>query len=226
MERKPRRRTRARILEAGLRLFNEFGEPNVTTARIADELGISPGNLYYHFRNKEEIVNDLFAGFARQIDETLAAPARAAADVEDLWLFLHLLFELTWKYRFLFRDLNDLISRNRTLELRLKAILEHELRTLRAICEALEAKGQMRAGPREIEAAATNMVVVATYWLSFEYVRDPRHPDEARSASRGIYQVMSLIAPMLIGRGRALFDRLAVQYISDRGVELRSGEGG
>ncbi|GAB4179381.1 MAG: TetR/AcrR family transcriptional regulator [Rhodocyclaceae bacterium] len=226
MQRKPARRTRARILEASLRLFNDFGEPNVTSAVIADELDISPGNLYYHFRNKEEIVNELFAGFARELDETLAAPARPAADVEDLWLFLHLLFELIWKHRFLFRDINDLVSRNRTVEMRLKLIVGHELRTLRAICEALRAKGQMRASEAEIDAVSINMVVLATYWLSFEFVRDPRHPDEAGALSRGIYQVMSLIAPLLTGRGRALFDRLAVKYIADRDLQLRSGERG
>src|SRR3990167_4603141 len=101
MEKKPKRRTRERILEASLRLFNEFGEPNVTTTVIADDLNISPGNLYYHFHSKNEIVNALFAEFEREIGETLALPSRRAPNVEDMWLFLHLLFEGIWKFRFL-----------------------------------------------------------------------------------------------------------------------------
>jgi AcrR family transcriptional regulator len=212
-QRKPKRRTRERIVEAGLRLFNDFGEPNVTTAVIADELNISPGNLYYHFRNKDEIVNALFAEFQREIGETLAAPARETPGVEDIWLYLHLFFELVWKYRFLYRDLNDLLSRNRTLEIHFKEILAHKVRTARIICEGLVSRGEMRAGRGELEALSTNMVVVATYWLSYEYVRDPRHLNENAALARGIFQVMALASPFLVGRARELFDELAKNYI-------------
>ena len=55
------RRTAERILEVTLDLFNRFGEPNVSTTLISAELGISPGNLYYHFRNKDQIVERLTA---------------------------------------------------------------------------------------------------------------------------------------------------------------------
>ena len=180
MEKKPKRRTRERILEASLRLFNEFGEPNVTTTVVADDLNISPGNLYYHFHSKDEIVNALFAEFEREIEETLAAPARRAPNVEDMWLFLHLLFEAIWKYRFLYRDLDDLLSRNRLLEVHFKQILAHKVKTAAALCEGLVATGEMQASRGELQALATNMAVIATYWLPFEYARDPRRRDALR----------------------------------------------
>ena len=213
MERKPKRRTRERILEASLRLFNDFGAPSVTTAAIGDELNISPGNFYYHFRGKDAIVNTLFGQFERDLEHVLAMPTARAADVEDIWLFLHVMFETIWRYRFLYRDLNNLLSHNRLLETHFKRLLEQQVRIIAALCEALAARGEMRVARAEIEALAMNVVVVMTYWLSFEYARNPRNPQPSEILARGAYQVMVLMAPFLSGRSRALFERLAGEYL-------------
>jgi len=131
-----------------------------------------------------------------------------------VWLFLHLLFEAVWKYRFLYRDLNDLLSRNRLLEVHFKRLLEQKVRTATALCEGLAARGELRARPGEVRALATNMVVVMTYWLSYEYVRNPRHLQEGEMVARGACQVLALVAPFLADRSRALFERLAAAYVS------------
>ena len=165
MNRKPPRRTRERILDVSLRLFNDFGEPNVNTTQISEEMKISPGNLYYHFKNKDDIINCIFQEFEREIDQLLAVPTGRSANVEDAWLFLHLLFEQIWKYRFLYRDLNNLLANNRTLEIKFKELLNEKVQVARRLCEGLKSAGELSASPHELEALATNMVVVATYWL-------------------------------------------------------------
>ena len=216
-ERKAPRRTRERILATSLRLFNEQGEPQVTTSAIADELGISPGNLYYHFRNKDDIVNALFEQFERDIDALLELPARRDADVEDAWLFLHLLFETIWRHRFVYRDISDLLTRNRRVETHFRGIVERKERAARRLCDGLAAAGQLRAGDFEIDALATNMVVVTTWWLSYEYVRDPRRfgqPDHQGAAlARGAFHVLALTGAYLTGDARTLFERLSREYL-------------
>jgi len=196
----PPRRTAQRILDVTLELFNRFGEPNVSTTLISAELGISPGNLYYHYPAKDELVNALFARF----QQALATLLRAADDVrhvEDAWLFFHMLFECIWQHRFLYRDLNDLLSRNRRLETQFQVVLVDKARAVRAVLAALARGSALRIGARETETVATAMVVVLTYWLSYEYVRDPRHalePERADAAlARGAYHVLGLLAPYL-----------------------------
>lgn len=213
MEKKPKRRTRERIIETSLRLFNDFGEPNVTTTVIADEMNISPGNLYYHFHNKDEIIEEIFVTFEREIEETLAAPTRRLADVEDIWLFLHLLFEQIWKYRFFYRDLNDLLTRNRLLEIHFKQIMGHKVHTATILCEGLVSTGVMRATTAELRALATNMTVIASYWLSFEYACDPRGRVESGRIGRGVYQVMAMLSPFLLDEAKGLLERLSREYL-------------
>ncbi|HMX10270.1 MAG TPA: TetR/AcrR family transcriptional regulator [Burkholderiaceae bacterium] len=212
-EPKPKRRTRERILETSLQLFNTFGEPNVTTQLISDELEISPGNLYYHFRSKDEIIESLFGQFERRIETTLAAPQSRVPDVEDIWLFLHLVFEGIWEYRFLYRDLNELLSRNRLLETHFQRIVAHKIQTAQVICEGLVGTGDMSASTAEIHTLAVNMTLIATHWLSFEFVRQPRKAIDTDALARGAFHVMSLAAPYLQGRSRLLFERLATQYL-------------
>ena len=122
-------------------------------------------------------------------------------DVEDAWFFMHSLFELIWQHRFLYRDLNDLLSKNRRLETHFQTVLKGKTRAIKALLDGMSRTGAVRIDSREVEATATSMVVVLTYWLSFEYVRDPRRalePENAQSALlRGAHHVLNLLVPYL-----------------------------
>ena len=183
MVKKAPRRTAARILEVTLELFNRFGEPNVSTTLISAELGISPGNLYYHYPAKDELINSLFDRYEKALNELLNA-SDSVRDVEDAWFFMHTLFELIWQYRFLYRDLNDLLSKNRRLETHFQWVLKNKTRAVKAMLDSMSRFGAVRIDSREMETTATSMVVVLTYWLSFEYVKDPRNALEPESGTQ------------------------------------------
>ena len=205
-------RTRARVLAESLRLFNERGEPNVTTGMIAEALNISPGNLYYHFRNKEQVVEELFARFEERIGMEPGPASSGPEAIEDLWLYLHLMLEGIWDYRFLYRNLDDLVARNRKLRDRFNRIADRKFAAVVALCEGLVRARLMRAREDEIRALAANVLVVSTYWLNFRALRGGR-ASEAADIGQGACQVMALVAPYLAEEARAHLDRLGRNYI-------------
>ena len=215
MAKKAPRRTAERILEVTLDLFNRFGEPNVSTTLISAELNISPGNLYYHYPAKDELINALYDRYESALSELLNA-SDAVRNVEDAWFFLHTLFELIWKYRFLYRDLNDLLSKNRRLETHFQGVLKNKTRAVRSMLDGMSRSGTVQIDAREVDATATSMVVVLTYWLSYEYVRDPRHALEPENAQlallRGAHHVLNLLVPYLEPAQRLHLQSLVQAY--------------
>ena len=205
------RQTRKRILDASLAMFNTQGEPNVTTNHIADELEISPGNLYYHFRNKDDIIEQLFGEYEQRIDAALAAPEGRLPGLEDVWLQLHLVFECIWDYRFLYRDLIDILSRNRRLRIRFARILRRADDRAHAVMRGLSQAGVMRASAAELDAAATNILVIATFWLNYASVRGGK--DEQVAIRDGIVQVMMSLAPFLRDAERVHLNNLTRAYL-------------
>ena len=197
---KPPRRTAERILATALDLFNRYGEPNVTTTLIASDMGISPGNLFYHFPAKELLVNALFDEYVHDMDQLLPAAADVR-DMEHAWFFMHSLFELIWRHRFIYRDLNDLLSKNRHLEGQVKGVLQRKQQAFEAMLSGVQEQGLLSQGAFERQSCATHMVVLLTWWLSYEYVQNPRHALEDtnadHSALRGAQQVLGLLLPYL-----------------------------
>ncbi|GIX35756.1 MAG: TetR family transcriptional regulator [Lysobacteraceae bacterium] len=204
------RRTRERILELSLALFNERGEPNVTTNHIADELEISPGNLYYHFRNKDDIIEQLFARYEERMDQALIRPEGRLPDLETIWMQLHMVYECIWDYRFLYRDLVDILARSRKIRMHFSRILRRATENARDVLGGLVSAGVMRASAEEVEALATNILVVATFWLNYSSVQGEK--DEQRAIRAGIRQVMMLLAPFLRDAERVHLHTLCRAY--------------
>jgi AcrR family transcriptional regulator len=210
----PGRRTRQRILDTTLALYNTHGEPQVSTSLIAAELGISAGNLHYHFRRKDELSAALLDRFVAEFDALLPPPGWRADHVEDAWLMLHVLLETLWHYRFLFRDLSGMMARDRRAGQRLATVFERAVEASRGICLGLVERGLMTATGAEIDALAGNIAVVSLYWLSFDSARHPRGDTSGKAMPRGVYQVLMLVAPFLQPDSRMHLERLATEYLA------------
>ena len=98
----PRSKTKEKILKTALGLFNNEGESAVSAVDIASVMGISPGNLYYHYKGKDEIIIELFADFEEEIRQVLSSPVREPLKMEDNWVYLYIIFEEIFDFRFFY----------------------------------------------------------------------------------------------------------------------------
>ena len=189
-------------------MFNRDGEPNVSTNHIADEMDISPGNLYYHFRNKEDIVVSLYEQLQSKLDAHRVTPAPTdAPELDRVWFYLHLIFETIGEYRFFYRDLVNILSRYRKIERPFKRMLRRELESLEAICIALGNAGTLRASRTEIAALSSNLLLLMTYWYNFATLTG-----RAQEPADAVYHALSLLAPYLETDSRNAILALAERY--------------
>lgn len=201
-------KTRDRILECALQLFNQRGEPNVSTLEIANELEISPGNLYYHFHGKEPLVMALFERFQLDVSPLLDPPLDARLEAEDYWLFLHLIVERLAQYRFLFQDLSNLAGRLPRLAHGVRLWLNALKRTLAALLAHLKAERQLASDTQALGLLVEQITL--TLLFSLDYQRILGNDTDSRVV---VYQVMMLVAPHLTEDARELAERLAERYL-------------
>src|SRR4029077_14772428 len=102
------------------------------------------------------------------------------------------------------------------LEMHFQFVLQRKQKAVQAVLDGITAGSELAIDPRDAEPVATAMVVVLAYWLSFEYVRDPRHALEPESAGaallRGAFHVLRLLLPYFDQTQRDQLHAVAPEY--------------
>ncbi len=206
-------KTKERIVATALQLFNEEGEPNVTTNHIADEMDISPGNLYYHYRSKDDIIWQIFQNYEEKIRQVLSQKNVNYASLEDMWFYLHMVFEVIAEFRFLYRNLIQLMNRIDFLKRHFRRILAMKSQTALAIMTNLSEKNLLNADKQTIASLADQIALTATFWLNYSIAIYDDDFDEEKKLSHGIFHIMRMVAPFLTEKDKALLDELSTQYL-------------
>jgi AcrR family transcriptional regulator len=203
--------TRERILDAALALFNADGSHAVSTRHIATRLGISPGNLYYHFGNKEEIVLCLYQRIEAQLEAILTPQEGAPQSFDTVLLYLDAIFGHLWEFRFFYRDVNSLLRDVPGLKERYRELAERVRVRSRAIFDSMVAAGWMEATPEQLDILTTNAWILLTQWFTHRQVVERRRTIQSADIREGIRHLVALFSPLLRAPQRRQLERMAAQ---------------
>ncbi len=193
-----------RIIEMAIRLFNEQGTGAVSTNHIAEALSMSPGNLYYHFRNKEEIIRAILERMIARWEALYAFPEERPPRLTDVQQLVTENLGLVWEYRFFYRELSALVQRDPVLKSRYQQIRRERLAKLEALFQRLGSAPSPRSPqtPTSVTNLARLCWLISDYWLPFLEIDG------------------ELVLPEVIKQGVALYMQVLQPYIGEAGQAL------
>jgi len=187
---------KTRILEAALKLFNEQGSMHVSTNHIAAEAGISPGNLYYHFHNKEEIILALFQRMIPEWDANIGDLNKIEDGLAYIEKLLGTLYEVIWEYRFIHRELSPLLQTYSTVRALCVPMLKNRLGEIHSLILKLQQDGVLATeDPTRQESLANTMLFIPLFWLN--YLDAIGETPNAKNINKGIDMMRDIIATHL-----------------------------
>jgi AcrR family transcriptional regulator len=211
-----RMKTRDRILAAALELFNLQGERKVTTNHLAAHLEMSPGNLYYHFKNKQEIIYELFLIYEATVDSHLEVPVGRQLTIGDKLNYLQKVFQGLWEFRFIHRDMEHLLLGEERLHTRYREFFRRCQLKTEAIYQGLHDANIIQISSRDLEGLALNTWIVVTSWYSFlqcNLLLDGNESITEEMLKGGVYQIFQLERPYLSDEYRERVEAMQEAFI-------------
>ena len=199
--------TKKRILLAARTLFNDRGTSTVSTNLIAAEAGLSPGNLYYHFRNKKDIIRNLLEDYAKANEHLWVSGKDPAMELIELRENLLEAMRISWDYRFFEREILALLRADSKLKEAYTLTYKHRLEQWKSLGEHLVSSGMVRSpkAPSTIEDLALGIWLIGQSWVPFLDITGD--PSDAESVARGADLLLAFLDPYLTDAGsRAIMD--------------------
>ncbi len=209
-------KTKDRIIYGALELFNQDGERNVTTNHIAAHLEISPGNLYYHFRNKEEIIHSIFNNYAQEL-KTRFQPIHSdeQSQIPSLQVMLNYLdsiFVLMWSYRFFYANLPDILGRDPSLQLKYLKAQQDLNDNLIGIMNNFRHAKLIDLDDDELAALTKTLHLVSSCWINYQTVMSSDVKITETVIYQGMIQMLNVVRPIATELGRQQILELEKHY--------------
>ena len=184
-------KTRDRIIELAQVRFNELGYGNVTTASLATELGISEGNLWYHFKTKRDLLEAISERFLVAITERLTLRPQKGSDVIEGYIALISAYQRELlDYRFLYRDQADYGEHSQLVLENIAELYEASGRQFKAFFAEMVRVGVLEWPRSRLDALSVNTNILIRFGL--EYVRETQRSFESSAVSQTFLQHLTL----------------------------------
>ncbi|KCV75394.1 TetR family transcriptional regulator [Vibrio parahaemolyticus VP49] len=194
-------KTRDKIVYAALELFNQHGERNITTNHIADHIEISPGNLYYHFRNKQEIVREIFALYSAELLERFTPIQGSQESLTMLKSYLDSIFTLMWKYRFFYANLPEILSRDEQLHEQYIDVQEKLQANLIAIMQEFVSLKLLDVNEQQLKSLVCTLHLIACSWLAYQSAMASKTSITEQMVKQGMLQMLNVVKPVATEQG-------------------------
>ncbi|MEO0550666.1 MAG: TetR/AcrR family transcriptional regulator [Pseudomonadota bacterium] len=204
-------KTRDRILDTSLSLFNQEGEAALSAVDIANALEMSPGNLYYHFKGKEPIIEALFGRFEDEMTIILNGTHGAVESIEDNWVFVYIVLEEIYDFRFFYRNVGELVAQYASLAIRFRNVLAMKRRAIERVLSTLEQRGLVSIDKRLRAALLDQLVSTLTFWLSFDVIEGANRGGP-RLIHDTVLQFMLQIVPYMGEEGQAVLEQMLERH--------------
>ena len=194
--------TKEKIVDVAIELFNKKGSAKTSTRHIAEVMGISVGNIYYYFKNKEEII--------RRILERMIVDYDSAMDVEtienglvDYEQLFTMVFSYHWKYRFFKKEFITLFNKDKVLGGMFRAVQARKIREIEMmITHQIEIGMTIHMDSKTLNALVHNSWILANYWVTFLEIAGDMNEQRLQEA---IEAMMFLIKPYLTAAAVKIF---------------------
>ncbi|MCF2907698.1 TetR/AcrR family transcriptional regulator [Pseudoalteromonas sp. DL2-H2.2] len=204
--------TKEKIIRTSIALFNLHGERTITTNHIASNMGISPGNLYYHFKNKEDIIRNIFAQYSEHLSTHFKPLGAHDEPVEQLTQYLDSLFELMWRYHFFYDNLNDILARDDALKKDYIAFQARLFEQVMAVVIGLREAEVIAISNEDAKELAHMLKLVVSFWTPYVKARRMTGVLEQQDIYNGIVKVLVLFKPYGTALSRDKIEQLQQHY--------------
>lgn len=189
---------RERVIEASIELMNLHGG-SIKTSQIADHLGISPGNLYYHFRNFGEIAIEVLEQLRNDLREHLKMPPFGPVSAAQLVGYYSGGAQILWRHRYMVSAGRELISRVPELDESYREFTKEGVEGVRLVIENLlqHHPSKIKVSEDECASLAESQWVLWIGWPRYIEAIKGQDINGPAVSAEGMQQVAFTLAPYL-----------------------------